>query len=207
MKDMWDERYASEDYAYGIEPNTFFKNTINAYNLKGKILLPAEGEGRNAVYAAKKGLEVTAFDISIEGKNKALKLCQQEHVTINYAVGNFFDLDIINTTYNCAALIFAHFPPTLLSKYHKKISELIVPNGMIILEGFSKNNLKLREKNPNIGGPKNEDFLFTKETIEKDFPDFEIILLEEQQVELAEGLFHKGTASVIRFIGRKNKTT
>ena len=62
-----------EEYAYGITPNVFFKETIENYDLKGEILLPAEGEGRNAVYAAKNGLKVTAFDISREGKNKALK--------------------------------------------------------------------------------------------------------------------------------------
>lgn len=207
MKNMWDERYAAKAYAYGIVPNAFFKASLNKYNIKGKLLLPAEGEGRNAVYAAKQGLNVTAFDISAVGKNKALKLCQQEQVKINYAVGNFFELDIINEAYHAAALIYAHFPTEIRAKYHKKIGDLILPNGYVILEGFSKNNLKLRETNPNIGGPNNIELLFTKALIQKDFPDFEIILLEEKQIELAEGDFHKGTGSVIRFIGKKKKTT
>ena len=67
---MWDTRYASEGYAYGIAPNEFFKNSVATYKPSGKMLLPAEGEGRNAVYAAKEGLEVTAFDISVEGRKK-----------------------------------------------------------------------------------------------------------------------------------------
>ena len=203
MKEMWDNRYSTEDYAYGIAPNVFFKDAIEKYKLKGKMLLPAEGEGRNAVYAAKNGLEVTAFDISLEGKNKALKLAERENVEIKYEVGDFFDLDVINNQYESAALIFAHFPPPLLSKYHKKIGDLIMPDGMIILEGFSKNHLKLREENPNIGGPNKSEMLFSKESIQKDFPDFKIIQLEEKQVELTEGNFHNGIGSVIRFIGRK----
>ena len=202
MKEMWDNRYSSNDYAYGIAPNIFLKDVIEKYKLKGKMLLPAEGEGRNAVYAAKNGLEVTAFDISLEGKKKALKLAARENVEIKYEVGDFFDLGVINKKYESAALIFAHFPLSILSKYHKKIGDLIIQNGMIILEGFSKNHLKLREENPNIG-PNKSEMLFSKESIQKDFSDFEIIQLEEKQVELKEGNFHNGIGSVIRFIGRK----
>lgn len=54
MKEMWDKRYGNTEYAYGEEPNAFFKKTLDKLDLKGSILLPAEGEGRNAVYAAKK---------------------------------------------------------------------------------------------------------------------------------------------------------
>ncbi len=203
MKEMWNKRYAAEAYAYGIAPNVFFREAIEKYRLKGKMLLPAEGEGRNAVYAAKNGLDVTAFDISKEGRKKALKLASKENVTINYELGEFFDLDVVNHQYDSAALIFAHFPPPLLSKYYKKVGELIRPGGMMILEGFSKNNLKLREQNPNIGGPDKIEMLFSKESIQEDFPDFEIIQLEEVKVELAEGDFHNGTGCLIRFIGRK----
>ena len=159
MNDMWNERYSAEEYAYGIEPNVFLKDAIQKYNLKGKMLFPAEGEGRNAVYAAKNGLEVSAFDLSIEGKNKALKLATKENVEINYQVGDFFDLDIIHEKFDAAALIYAHLPPNLLSSYHKKIAELLVPGGLILLEGFSKNNLSYREENPNIGGPLNVEML------------------------------------------------
>ncbi|SDR75860.1 Methyltransferase domain-containing protein [Polaribacter sp. KT25b] len=205
MKEMWESRYSAEDYAYGIEPNTFFKETLEKYKLEGTILLPAEGEGRNAVFAAKKGLNVLAFDISEEGKKKALKLAAKQNVTINYKVGDFFNLDIVNHKYESVALIFAHFPVSILSKYHKKIGDLIKPNGLVILEGFSKNHLKLSEKNPSLGGPKNIEVLFSKESIQNDFPDFEILLLEESNVNLSEGKFHNGESSVIRFIGRKKE--
>ena len=205
MKEMWNSRYSTEDYAYGFTPNVFFKHIIDTYKLKGKILLPAEGEGRNAVYAAKKGLEVSAFDISEEGKMKAVKLSEKENVKIKYEVGDFYDLDVIHNNYESAALIFAHFPPHLLSNYHKKIGDLITPNGLIILEGFSKNHLKFSEKDPSSGGPNNSEMLFSKESIIKDFPNFEIIQLEEVIINLTEGNFHNGTASVIRFIGRKIK--
>lgn len=203
MSEMWDERYSNEAYAYGIEPNDFLKATIDELQLTGSILFPAEGEGRNAVYAAKNGLMVTAFDISIEGKNKALKLANLENVEINYQVGEFFELDCSKQKYDFVALIFAHFPPPLLSKYYQKMAELVKPNGIVILEGFSQNHLKYREENPEVGGPNNIDMLFTKESILSDFSGFEIIQLEECEVELTEGIYHQGTGSVVRFIGRK----
>ena len=206
MTEMWDSRYSNSEYAYGIYPNKFFKDTLNAYPLNGKILLPAEGEGRNAVFAAKKGLDVTAFDISIEGRKKALMLAEKEKVKIKYEVGNLFDLSVVNEQYAAAALIYAHLPPSILSDYHTKVGDLIADEGMIILEGFSKNHLPLREANPKVGGPNKIEMLFSTESIKNDFPDFEIIKLEEVEVELDEGSFHNGRSKVIRFIGRKVKT-
>lgn len=203
MKEMWDNRYRSETFAYGKDPNVFFKETIEAYNVSGKILFPAEGEGRNAVYAAKIGLDVTAFDISEEGKKKALQLAAAENVHIEYQVGDFLSMDFEENSFDAAALIYAHFPTKILSEYHQRIGELIKPNGLIILEGFSKNNLPYREKNPNIGGPNSQEMLFSVEGLRDDFSEFEILKLEEQEIELNEGAFHNGTGKVIRFIGKK----
>jgi hypothetical protein len=75
----WNERYGADEYVYGKEPNGFLKEFIDNHP-PGKILLPAEGEGRNAVYAASKGWEVTAFDFSEEGKKKALKLALKKPI-------------------------------------------------------------------------------------------------------------------------------
>jgi len=204
MKEMWDKRYSAEEYAYGTEPNAFFKETIEKLNIKGRIILPAEGEGRNAVFAAEKGLEVFAFDISKEGKKKALRLAEKKNVEITYEVRDFYSLDLINLEYDAAALIFAHFPQDVRTSHHHIVASLIKPNGYVILEGFSKNNLELRQSNPQVGGPGNIDLLFSKEDIRKDFSNFKVIQLEEKEVELFEGKFHKGIGSVIRFIGKKS---
>lgn len=202
---MWDKRYSSKGYAYGTIPNVFFKNSIEKFGLSGKILLPAEGEGRNAVYAAKKGLEVTAFDISDEGRKKALLLAKNANVNVEYELGDFLKMEFAKNSFDAAALIFAHFPPNILSTYHRRIASLIKPGGLMILEGFSKNNLALRERNPEIGGPNRLEMLFSVECIKEDFFDFEIIELEEVETDLNEGIYHNGTAKVIRFIGRKKR--
>ena len=76
MKQFWDERYGDDEYAYGTKPNTWFAEQL-ARMAQGRLLLPAEGEGRNAVYAAKLGWEVTAFDISAAGRDKAMRLAEK----------------------------------------------------------------------------------------------------------------------------------
>ena len=200
---MWDNRYRDATYAYGKAPNDFFKSSVEKYQPEGIILMPAEGEGRNAVYAAKAGLEVYAFDISVEGRNKALQLAREEHVSIDYQVGDFQKMDFPEDHFDAAALIYAHLPLHLLADYHKIIARLIKPHGLVILEGFSKNNLPLREKNPGIGGPDKIEMLFSEESIIRDFPNFEVLELAEVETELSEGEYHNGIAKVIRFVGKK----
>ena len=205
MKEMWNERYSSNEYAYGTDPNVFFKTTIEKHKIKGRLLLPGEGEGRNAVFAAQQGLEVIAFDISEEGKKKALRLAELHNVNFKYEVNDFLNMDFAESWFDAAAIIHAHFPPSISSTYHKKISRLITANGLLILEGFSKNNLPLRIKNPQIGGPNKIEMLYSKEEIMKDFSDFEVLQLEEVEIELNEGKYHKGIAKMIRFLGKKKE--
>ncbi len=200
---MWNNRYSDKEFAYGITPNEFFKTNLDKYNPKGKLLLPAEGEGRNAVYAAKNGLDVFAFDISIEGKKKAEQLAKKENVGITYEVGEFFDLELVQEKFDIAALIYAHFPPPILDKYYQKVAELLKPNGLLILEGFSVNHLPFRASNPKVGGPNKIEMLFSEAMIKRNFPNFEVLQLEDIEVELKEGLYHNGIGKVIRFVGKK----
>ena len=154
------------------------------------------------MYAAGKGLEVYAFDQSSEGRKKALQLAARENVTIQYEVGDFFQLNLVNLRYDAVALIYAHFPPPLLSRVHTKLATLLKPGGILILEGFSLGNLAYRAVNPGIGGPPTPEMLFTVPGIRKDFELLEEVFLREEEVQLNEGKFHNGTGKVIRFIGR-----
>ena len=203
MKEFWEERYGAEEFAYGVEPNKFFEKVLTENSLKGAILLPAEGEGRNAVFAAKKGLNVTCFDMSTQGKLKAQKLAELNNVTINYLVGELSELHFEKNSFDIIVLIYAHFPPNLKKAYHKKIASYLKKGGTLILEGFSKNQLKINEENQQAFGPKNIDMLYTVEEIKNDFENLEIQILKEEQIILNEGIHHTGKGSVIRFVGKK----
>lgn len=198
----WDDRYSSEEFAYGEEPNNYLRDQLEKLN-PGTILFPAEGEGRNAVFAAKSGWKVSAFDISEEGKNKALKLADANNVSIDYQVGELVTLDFQQEQFDTIALIYAHFPAEIKSAIHRQLDKLLRKNGIIIFEAFSKKHLEYLAINEKVGGPKDIESLFSIEEIKADFPDYEIIELEEKEIELNEGLFHNGTGSVIRFIGKK----
>ena len=200
--ERWNDRYSNEEFAYGEEPNNFFKEQIEKLNA-GTILFPAEGEGRNAVYAAKLGWEVAAFDISEEGKNKALKLAEANNVKIDYKVGALETLNYQPEQFDAIALIYAHFPADIKSYLHKTLETYLRKDGIIIFEAFSKKHLEYLAINDKVGGPKDIESLFSIEEIKADFPNYEIIQLEEIEIELNEGLFHNGKGSVIRFVGRK----
>lgn len=198
----WDDRYKDNAYAYGIEPNEFLKEQLDQLP-PASILFPAEGEGRNAVYAAKNGWQVTAFDISEEGKKKADLLTQQNQVALDYHVGVLEDLNFAPEQFKAIAFIYAHFPAAIKSRYHKTLLDHLQPGGMVIFEAFSKNHIAYQHLNPNVGDYQDMDSLFSLEEVAADFSCCDHLLLEEVEVELNEGLFHIGKGSVIRFVGRK----
>lgn len=198
MNDFWNERYAQNDYAYGIHPNLFLDDSIGKLPEHGKILFPAEGEGRNAVFAAKNGFEVTAFDLSIEGKRKANKLANENNVQIDYLVGILEDLNFEPNSFDGAVLIYAHFPKAIRKAMHQQILRLLKPNGMIIFEAFSKEQLHYPS-----GGPKEFAMLFSEEEVKEEFENVTFDFLKTEIIELNEGAFHQGKGSVVRFIGKK----
>ena len=200
--DRWNDRYSSEEFAYGTAPNKYLKEQLEKLKT-GSILFPAEGEGRNAVFAAQLGWKVSAFDISAEGRNKALKLAESNNVVIDYQVGELETLNYQAEQFDVIALIYAHFPATIKSSIQQTLETYLHKNGVIIFEAFSKKHLEYLAINDKVGGPKDIESLFSIEEIQSDFPDYEIIQLEEKEIELNEGLFHNGKGSVIRFVGKK----
>jgi 2-polyprenyl-3-methyl-5-hydroxy-6-metoxy-1,4-benzoquinol methylase len=203
MKDFWNSRFSAAEYAYGTEPNQFFQHALKEIQPTGKIFLPAEGEGRNAVFAASLGLDVLAFDISEEGKKKADLLAKEKQVSINYQVGNLNQLGLEPNSFDVIGLIYAHFETYIKVAYHKEFISLLKPGGFLIFEAFSKNHIKFQKINPNAGGPKNAELLFSLDEIRTLFDELEEISLAEKVIDLEEGPFHRGKASVIRYIGQK----
>ncbi|EMO54434.1 class I SAM-dependent methyltransferase [Leptospira noguchii] len=200
--DRWNERYSKDEFAFGEQPNEYLKEQLEKLEV-GKILFPAEGEGRNAVFAAKLGWNVSAFDISVEGKKKAFRLAEANQVKVDYQVGELQTLDYHFEQFDAIALIYAHFPADIKSFYHKTLNQYLRKDGFIIFEAFSKKHIDYVLKNEKIGGPREIDMLFSIEEIKSDFVNYKILELEEVEIELKEGLFHNGKGSVIRFVGQK----
>lgn len=201
-KNMWDSRYKNTEYAYGKTPNLFFKEWLEQFE-PGAILLPADGEGRNGVFAAQQGWEVTSTDLSAEGRSKALQLAKEQQVTIAYVVGDLEELTFPPASFDAVALIYAHFGAHKKSLLHRKLSTFLKPGGIVIFEAFSKAHIHLNLTDPKVGGPRDLDMLFSKAEIMADFENYDIILLEETETPLTEGIHHTGKGAVVRFVGRK----
>ncbi len=165
---------------------------------QGRVLFPAEGEGRNAVYAARKGFNVHAFDFSREGQKKALALAVGSGVTIDYRVTTYEEADYPAAWFDAVVLVFAHMPPGKRRQWHRKLAGFLAPGGTLVIEGFSKEQLGYPS-----GGPRDIEMLYSEEELLLDFEELEVVELEKKVIQLEEGLYHKGPASVIRGQFRK----
>lgn len=194
---MWEERYLSGSYLYGTNPNTFFKAQLDLLP-PGRILLPADGQGRNGVYAAEKGWEVVCFDISKSAKQKALELAASKKVKMDYILSGWEEIVLQNEIFDAIALIYAHTPDDKRRIFHEKMAGLLKPGGTVILEAFSKNQLFYTS-----GGPKDLNMLYSEEEITEDFKILTEVNVQEVIISLEEGALHKGNASVIRLSGKK----
>lgn len=201
-KEKWNKRYKDYEFAYGKKPNVFFKEWLPKFK-SGNILMPADGEGRNGVFAAQLGWKVISFDLSVEGQSKALKLAAENFVSIKYMVGDLQELNFKKETFDAIGLVYAHFSAQKKAAFHKKLNDSLKQGGIIILEAFSKKHLDYIKLNPKVGGPRDIDMLYSNAEIETDFKDYDIIKLEEKEIVLNEGECHKGKGSVIRFVGIK----
>jgi hypothetical protein len=198
MNNIWNERYSQEEYVYGEEPNVFIAEQLNKLQ-NGIIILPCEGEGRNAVHAASQGWIVNAFDSSDAGKIKALQLAGKMGVSIEYEIADAVSADYRESSADAVAFIYAHFPPAIRKQIHQKAISWLKPGGKIIIEAFNPAQLQ-----NSSGGPKDISMLYTEEIINEDFHGLDIELIETLQTTLQEGKYHQGKADIIRFVGSKS---
>ncbi|MGQ9799893.1 MAG: class I SAM-dependent methyltransferase [Ignavibacterium sp.] len=196
-KQYWNERFSSEDYIYGTEPNTFLKEQLE--NLKpGKALFLGEGEGRNAVYAATLGWQVDAVDFSSSARVKALKLAEEKKVNINYEVCDLNEYLFKENYYDLVVMIFLHLPVGLREKVFYNSIRSLKENGRIIIEAFSKQQIKNTS-----GGPRSIDLLYSEQDILDLVKGLNTELIETKIINLEEGQHHKGKADVVRYVGVK----
>ena len=202
MKEFWDELYSASAYAYGKNPNSYFKSCLDKLS-SGSLLLAAEGEGRNAVYAAEKQWKISAYDWSEIARDKALKLAKEKQVHLDYHLGSLKDLNFEANSFDALGLIYVHFPEGIRQLNHGKLLNYIKPGGHLIMEAFHEDHLEYQRQNPAVGGPKMLQQLYTAEKIQSDFVDLDFHYLEEVEITLEEGFMHNGTTKVVRALAQK----
>lgn len=194
----WNIRFQNESYVYGTEPNVFLAETHKRLHLSGNALAIAEGEGRNAVFLAEQGMNVTAWDYADSGLTKTKRLAETRGVTVHTELVDLNGAHWKKGFWDELVCIFGHFPKELRMKTLMGIKEAVKPGGYFISEVYSNCQIPYQS-----GGPKDIGFLYTPEEFLQTFSDWRIVHFFMGEVERNEGKLHKGLSHVIQFVGQK----
>ncbi|MGY6522724.1 MAG: class I SAM-dependent methyltransferase [Mongoliitalea sp.] len=195
--DFWNEKFSTAPNLYGLAPNTYFKDKIDQLK-PGKLLLPGEGEGRNALYAASCGWYVEAIDQSEVAKKTALSHAEKSGLSFNYHVCDIQKYIPEIASFDVLGLVYFHLPKDIIERVYSKLAKSLKTGGKLIIEGFGKNQLQYTS-----GGPKNTDMLYELKNLKSMLPNFYWEEEFDGIIELNEGIGHVGKAHVIRLLGTK----
>lgn len=196
---MWDERYRNPEYVFGTEPNAFLASCAHLLKPDQKALAIADGEGRNSVWLASQGLEVTAFDASEVGLEKARKLAKHNKVSVDYQLAGIDDWEWTPDHFDVVAAIFIQFaPPKMRDAIFRGMQQTVKPGGLILMQGYRPEQIAY-----GTGGPSAREQLYTRPMLEEAFAGFEILTLETHDSTLHEGPGHDGMSALIDLVARK----
>jgi len=194
---MWDQRYSDAEYAYGTKPNDFLVEAAH-YLPKGHILCIGEGEGRNAVWLAKQGYQVTALDNSSVGLQKAQQLARSRGTSIETAHADLAEYGFDEGRWDGIVSIFCHLPPDLRQKVHRGLISALRPGGALVLEAYTPGQLEL-----GTGGPPVREMMIDLEGLEAELQGLSFAHGKELQRPVHEGKYHNGMGSVVQVVGIK----
>lgn len=198
MSATWDERYGTEAFYYGTDPNDFLVEHAAAIPRGGDVLCLAEGEGRNAVYLAGQGYHVTAIDQSAVGLQKAIRLAQDLGVGISTTVADLATHRIQPQRWDAVVSIWCHLPSKLRATVHAQVFEALRPGGVLILEAYTPDQLKHK-----TGGPPAADLMPTLAQLRTELLGLEFEHAVEKERIIHEGKGHSGLSAVVQIVARK----
>ena len=149
----WNNRFRGDGWAYGKEPNAWLAQRIKPGI--GKALVPADGEGRNAVWIAAQGYETKVFDLSDVGKEKCAILSREKGVTVEYEVDDLAERDFTLEEYDLIACSWFHVPWTIFCEHYPRMLSSLKPGGEFVCEGYHTTQIEM-----DSGGPKSLDLLW-----------------------------------------------
>ena len=195
----WNERFATEDFVFGTEPNDWLREHAGALPAGGRVLSVADGEGRNSVWLAGRGFQVEAFDIAEKGVAKARALAARQGVDVSFHVAGVDDFVWPAGSYDAVAAIFVQFAdPALRGRMFARMVDSLKPGGLLLLQGYTPGQLEHR-----TGGPGKLEHLYTAPLLREAFASLQVLELREYEAELAEGQGHRGRSALIGLVARK----
>ncbi|NCB10675.1 MAG: methyltransferase domain-containing protein [Erysipelotrichia bacterium] len=193
---FWNNKFSKVDYFYGTKPNEFLASNLELIKNKKTLLCLGEGEGRNAIFFAQNGLEITAIDASDVGLAKLESKSKEENLHIKTILMDLNHWEV-NEKYDVIVASYLHMYENERDELFNKIEKSLNKDGYFIAEFFSKKQLSYES-----GGPKDLDLLYDREDFSKSFLNCKKNLSEEIVI-LDEGIGHQGVACVIRVVIQK----
>jgi cyclopropane fatty-acyl-phospholipid synthase-like methyltransferase len=195
----WDKRFEVDDYIFGTEPNTWLAGHAGLLTPGMRVLAVADGEGRNSVWMAQRGMQVDAYDISPVGVAKAKKLAADAGVAVNFHVNSVEDWPWQVGQYDAVVAIFVQFAdPATRATLFKHMKSALKPDGLILLQGYTPKQLDYK-----TGGPPLVDHLYTEALLRDAFGDMDISELRLYEDVLHEGSQHSGQSALVGMVARK----
>lgn len=195
----WNRRFAESGFLFGTAPNEWLREHAAVWKPGERVLSVADGEGRNSVWLAARGLVVDAFDIAEVGVAKARRLAADQGVSVNYVVADCDGYDWPQAAVDGVAAIFVQFAnPELRERLFARIVQSLKPGGTLVLQGYTPRQLEFR-----TGGPALASHLYTQELLRQAFAELEIMSLREYDADVAEGSGHRGRSALIGLVARR----
>lgn len=194
----WNERYAEAGFAYGTEPNSFLAEHARLIPAAGTVLCLAEGEGRNAVWLAEQGYQVTGVDSSSVGLDKAQALAAERGVSINTVCTDLAGYSIEPASWHGVVSIFCHVPPPIRQRLHVEVVAGLKPGGVLILEAYRPKQLEY-----GTGGPPVAELMMQLDVVRAELDGLEWVHAVELDRPVVEGKYHTGMGAVVQLVGRK----
>ena len=194
----WDKRFLSDEYLFGTEPAQALVKLEEHLLPNGKTLVVADGEGRNSVYLASKGFQVTATDYSEVGLSKARKLAEMQGQKVNYLVQDIYETNWSNNQYDNVIAIFIQFvPPEKQRSVLNSLRKATKFGGTLLVHGYTPEQVALK-----TGGPPNTDHMYTTELLNEIYSGMKIIISNEYRIVIEEGQGHNGMSALIDFVAK-----
>lgn len=198
-RDYWDTRFAATDYVFGTQPSNFLTRQAELLTAGQTALAVADGEGRNGVWLAEQGLDVTSMDFSEAALEKARKLAASRAVEVKFERADLTDWSWPPEAFDIVAAVFIQFADAgLREKIFAGIRRTLKPGGLLLLHGYRPEQLAYK-----TGGPSTVENLYTRELLERSFGDWQILLLREYDQMLTEGAGHAGMSALVDLVARK----
>jgi len=186
-RDRWDEVYAQEPHLYTTAPNALLVETVRDLP-PGKALDLGMGQGRNSLWLAERGWDVTGVDISGEG----VRLATAGGAALHTVHSSIEDFDLGRAQWDLIAGIYVH---GVLLRQSERITAALKPGGFLVVEGFHRDVMR-----EGVEGLTGGLLGFTSNALLRHYLSLRVLLYQETRG-LAD--WRRIDAPLVRFVARK----